>query len=405
MSTTQLEVSWTGVDGALTHVGTLALEADAQRQRFAYAADWLEHGFPIGADLPLTTGPLSPPDDTSTFGVFDDACPGRWGRAVIAGGNREEIPSGLGLLAAVADVSRQGALRFSERIDSTPLAPGEPAPVTRAVALLEDVEAFQRGDIDRAGRQRILPGASSQGGARPKLALRDDRTGGLVMAKYPAAADAYDLLTCEAVALQVARDAALSACSSQLLRIDAHRAILLVDRFDRRDRGRLGYQSMHTAAQLHEAGDFSYRAAVDAARALVGTQAARAVVARAALSICLHDVDDHPWNMGFLRDADGWQAAPVFDVVPCPDERDGTPLEGTTSERSLEQLLDLDWELPRSEVLDLTTRVAQVARGAWERAPKDFGLDPQDARMCERIIESTCDFDTVLDGRGARYAS
>ncbi|RAX20821.1 hypothetical protein DRB07_12905 [Actinomyces sp. Z3] len=165
--------------------------------------------------------------------------------------------------------------------------------------------------------------------------MRDDRSGGIVMAKYPAVADTYDLLTCEAVALQVAR----------------------------------------------------------------------AMVARAALSICLHDVDDHPWNMGFLRDADGWRAAPVFDVVPCPDERDGTPLEGTTSERSLEQLLDLDWGLPRSEVLDLTTRVAQVARGAWERARKDFGLDPQDARMCERIIESTCDFDTVLDGREARYAS
>ncbi|WP_136314466.1 type II toxin-antitoxin system HipA family toxin [Actinomyces procaprae] len=405
MSTTQLEVSWTGVDGALTHVGTLALEADAQRQRFAYAADWLEHGFPIGVDLPLSTGPLSPPDGAPTFGVFDDACPGLWGRAVIASGNREERPSGLGLLAAVADVSRQGALRLSASVDAAPLAPGDLASTTDAKALLADIESFQRGDIDREGTHRILLGASSQGGARPKLALRDDRTGGIVMAKYPAVADTYDLLTCEAVALQVARDAALSACSYQLLRIDAHRAILLVDRFDRRDRGRLGYQSMHTAAQLHEAGDFSYRAAVDAARALVGTQAARAVVARAALSICLHDVDDHPWNMGFLRDADGWQAAPVFDVVPCPDERDGTPLEGTTSERSLEQLLDLDWELPRSEVLDLTTRVAQVARGAWERAPKDFGLDPQDARMCERIIESTCDFDTVLDGREARYAS
>ncbi|SDN36485.1 serine/threonine-protein kinase HipA [Actinomyces ruminicola] len=405
MSSTQLEVSWTGADGSLTHVGTLSFDTDTGRQRFAYASDWAERGFPIGVGLPLSTDPLTPPDGAPTFGVFDDACPGLWGRAVLASGNREENPSGLGLLAAVADFSRQGSLRFSKSIDSAPLAPGEPAPVTQAVALLPDIEAFQRGDIDRAGRRRILPGASSQGGARPKLALRDDRTGGLVMAKYPSADDVYDLLTCEAVALEVARDAGLDACSSRLLRVDTRRGILVVDRFDRHGRGRLGYQSMHTAARPRGDEGFSYRVAAEAAQALAGPRAVRAVVARAALSMCLHDVDDHPWNMGFLRDADGWRSAPMFDVVPCPDEQSGTPLEGTGSERSLEQLLDLDWGLPRSEVLGVTTRVARVARGAWERAPKDFGLDPQDARMCERIIESTCDFDTVLDGREPRYAS
>lgn len=405
MSTTQLEVSWTDVDGALAHVGTLSFDAGTGRQRFAYAPEWLERGFPIGVGLPLSSDPLTPPDGVSTFGVFDDACPGLWGRAVLASGNREESQSGFGLLAAVADRSRQGALRFSASVDAEPLAYGELSPVTAAAALLPDIAAFQRGDIDREGRQRILLGASSQGGARPKLALRDDRTGGLVMAKYPSAGDAYDLVTCEAVALRVARDAGLDACSSRLLRVDTLRAILVVDRFDRHGRGRLGYQSMHTAAQPLRVEEFSYRVAAEAAHALAGPQAVRAVVARAALSMCLHDVDDHPWNMGFLRDADGWRSAPMFDVVPCPDEQSGTPLEGTGSERSLEQLLDLDWGLPRSEVLDVTTRVAQVARGAWERAPKDFGLDPQDARMCERIVESTCDFDTMLDGREARYTS
>ncbi len=61
------------------------------------------------------------------------------------------------------------------------------------------------------------------------------------------------------------------------------------------------------------------------ARYLSGDRGVEAVVGAAALSICVHSVDDHPRNMGFLGGKDGWTVAPLFDVVPFPYE----PLRGT----------------------------------------------------------------------------
>lgn len=90
------------------------------------------------------------------------------------------------------------------------------------------------------------------------------------------------------------------------------------------------------------------------ARYLSGDRGVEAVVGAAALSICVHSVDDHPRNMGFLGGKDGWTVAPLFDVVPFPYEERGTPLESGDPDRSLEHLLDLDWGLKKD-------RGAQIA--------------------------------------------
>ncbi len=141
------------------------------------------------------------------------------------------------------------------------------------------------------------------------------------------------------------------------------------------------------------------------ARFTAGDDAVRAVVGAAILAICTHSIDDHARSFGFLHDGGAWSAAPLFDVVPYPQEQDGTPLSPEAPGRSLEQLLDMDWGLRRSEVLALATRVARVARGAWDRAPREFGLDPEVAEACRVLIESACDFGTVLDGTQPRFGS
>lgn len=211
--------------------------------------------------------------------------------------------------------------------------------------------------------------------------------------------------TCEAVAFGVARDAGLTVPDIDLVRLDDDHAVLISGRFDRTERGRIGYQSMRTTAELEEFEGFSYTTAAGTARYVAGDEAVRGVVGAAALAICVHSIDDHAKNLGFLGDAGTWRLAPLFDIVPFPDEQNGTPLDGSSPGRSLEQLLDIDWGLPRSQVLRMTTRIAQVARGAWDRAPRGYGLDPEAAEACRRFIESACDFDTVLDGREPRFAS
>ena len=72
------------------------------------------------------------------------------------------------------------------------------------------------------------------------------------------------------------------------------------------------------------------------ARFTAGDNAVRAVMGAAILAICTHSIDDHARNFGFLHDGGAWSAAPLFDVVPYPQEQDGTPLSPEAPGRSLE---------------------------------------------------------------------
>lgn len=48
---------------------------------------------------------------------------------------------------------------------------------------------------------------------------------------------------------------------------------------------------------------------------------------------------------------------PLFDVVLYPEEREGTPLQAGESGRNLEQMLEMDWDRHRAEVVSLVTGV------------------------------------------------
>jgi serine/threonine-protein kinase HipA len=109
-------------------------------------------------------------------------------------------------------------------------------------------------------------------------------------------------------------------------------------------------------------------------------------VSAAAFNIVVNNVDEHARNFGFLQDDRGqWLSSPLFDAVPVNHEQDGTALEIGTPGRSLEQLLDLDWGLPKPLVVDIVTRVADSARHLYEVAAKQYGLDPEAAHNAERL--------------------
>lgn len=195
-----LNVHWTFPDGAVRPVGLVTLIGGADIQQFTYDADWLARGFAIGADLPLTPGAQTPPGGRSTFATLDDAGPDAWGRMIISRGRPlAEVSSSLGMLAAAADEPRQGALRLSEDGESF-IASGRPGSLGEVTDLMADVEAFAHGTADRAAMRRLLAGSTSQGGARPKIALHNDtdpeagsRAGSLVIAKLPSEMDTYDV--------------------------------------------------------------------------------------------------------------------------------------------------------------------------------------------------------------------
>lgn len=379
-------VHWTAPDGATHLAGRLTSFGGSDFQRFTYADSWLSGpGFSLGEGLPLANGALTPPGGATEFGLFRDAAPDAWGRRVAAAKARPAPRTGTDFLLAAADETRQGALRFQR--DGQFLADGGPEPVTMLRDLLREVELFQSGDPDTNGRiVHLLRSGTSQGGFRPKAAVADDR-GRLWIAKFPMETDRYDVETCEAAALHVARDAGLNVPDFRHIRVDADNAVLLVARFDRTTGGRLGYQSMRTAMRLGEDEPYDYQGMAAAAGCLSGTAGRRAIVGAAALNIAVNNIDDHARNLGFLQSPDGrWALAPLFDIVPRPiPGAEPTPLHAG-EDRSLEQLLDLDWELPRAEVNDIVTRVTNQAQLVFRIAQDRYGIDPESAENAERYV-------------------
>lgn len=305
----------------------------------------------------------------------------------------------MGLLAATPDLPRQGALRFADKVGGPFLRKERERRFPRGVEKLADVQAdiaaFVSGSDERRVLRRLLAATSSQGGARPKATVVAD-DGSLLLAKFPAEADEYDVHACEAVALSVAKEAGLPVPLFQLIRLDAGRSILVLGRFDRVGGGRLGYQSMRTASGLSPYQQFDYKLAVGTAQRIAGEAAALQMVTAAALAICVNNFDDHARNYGFLRRGGDWRLAPMFDVVPFPYEESGTPLLLGEDNRSLEQLLDIDWGLPRQLVLEAITRVAEVAWHAWDDAPSRFGLAEDQAVRMREVLRARCDYETVL---------
>lgn len=377
------EVHWTDASGRLHRAGTLREIGAIGLQQFEYHPDWLDsHAFDLGEGLPVGRGPLLPPGGATEFGLFADAAPDAWGRRVLARKLTPPPRTPTARLLGAADATRQGALRFVTEPGGSPVSDGGAAPLNSLEGLRQEVRDFQAGDDGPGEFSKLLRAGTSQGGFRPKAVVADE-AGALWIAKFPAETDTYDVETCEAAALHVAREAGLAVPDFRHVRVDADRAILLVRRFDRNATGRHGYQSLRTASRLGPFDDLDYTMAARVSGFLCGAAGLRAVVAAAALNMAVNNIDDHSRNTGFLQDQKGqWMPAPMFDIVPYPGAGSGTPLvQG--SERSLGQLQDLEWGIPRAEVADIVGRVVSAAVTLYPVAVDSFGLDPEFAETAE----------------------
>ena len=163
---------------------------------FQYADSWLEYNGSFAVDPLLPIVSPGPYHKERLFGAIADSAPDRWGRTLMSRAERfrakqearaqrhlREIDYVLG----VADVARQGALRFSRVEGGDFLASDSETAVPPMVDLPKLLAAAQGflEDPDSEEDLRILlaPG-SSLGGARPKASVRDN-TGQLSLAKFP----------------------------------------------------------------------------------------------------------------------------------------------------------------------------------------------------------------------------
>jgi serine/threonine-protein kinase HipA len=224
----------------------------------------------------------------------------------------------------VADIARQGALRFSQVEGGDFLASESEAAVPPMIHLPKLLAAAQGflDDPDSEEDLRILlaPG-SSLGGARPKASIKDEK-GCLSLAKFPKKDDLYSVPVWEHLALGLARDAGIQVADSTLLCVEDQELIIL-RRFDRDEAVRTPFLSAMSLLDALDQEPHSYLEIAEVIRRF-GAQT-RADLAelwrRMVFNVLTSNTDDHLRNHGFLyAGGGGWTLSPAYDLNPVPAE-------------------------------------------------------------------------------------
>ena len=379
-------------------VGTAhSLQTQGRHRRisFTYDQQWLANpaAFPISPEMPLDTGRHEPAIWKNLPFAFDDAVPDRWGRDLLqaehrrkarASGQRWEPLDDLGLLLAVDDTTRQGALRF--RVEGTFVAPPTAQAIHHELSTLRDAAAKfeESGEIDESVEHLIAVG-SSPGGAAPKTwVIGDD--GQMWLAKFARISDRGDVSAWEHVATILQRQAGISVQDSRIIRYDPHESIFLTRRFDRHGDTRIPYQSFKTMFRLHDGERKDY---ATLAREISQISAnppvdGQELFARAAFGVMVNNIDDHMQNHGLVRIDNGWRLAPSFDVNPERHGFSDTPLtsEDDPANSDLRLLVEHaeDFHLTRVQAAHRLGQIAQSV-ASWADVARKVGINPDEIRV------------------------
>ncbi len=375
---------------------------------FIYDDQYLANprAYQLDPALPLVTGTLQTPVGRALFGAFADSLPDRWGRTLIQRAERARARaqaaataprsmSEIDVLLGVRDDLREGALRFRYGGQEAFLA-AEPSGVpvlTDLPALLDIAARAEREAADYDDLKRLLQAGSSLGGARPKAHVLDS-DGRVAIAKFPSeSSDTWNVMAWEKVALDLARDAEIAVPDSQLLRV-GDRNVLVVDRFDRLGRARVGYASAMTMLEARDGDQRSYLeiAEVIEERSSAATAELRQLWRRMAFSISISNTDDHLRNHGFLHErGESWVLSPAFDLNPNPGpgpKNLSTRIDYDSARASVDTLMSVAPEFRLDGGAALET-LAQVTRAVarWREVALSHGLQQHDLDMMEPAFE------------------
>jgi serine/threonine-protein kinase HipA len=299
--------------------------------------------------------------DKSMFGAIGDSAPDRWGRMLMRRAESRKafteksfskFMGELDYLLGVSDFSRQGALRFSDKVGGPYLAETEKQNIPPLVRLPELLSATERLFEDRENmedlRLLLAPG-SSLGGARPKASVIDQKNQ-LYIAKFPRKDDEFNITLWEALALSLAQKAGIE-CPEWQVKNTEGRSVLLIKRFDRQNGSRIPFISAMSMLGAKDNEQHSYLEIVDAL-SRYGAQPKQDKVElwrRIVFSILISNTDDHLRNHGFLYCyGSGWRLSPVYDINPTSPEagprRLTTAIDFDNCETSLELALSVSSE-------------------------------------------------------------
>ena len=381
---------------------------------FEYERAWLEQAdvFTFDPDLALVTGPQYPAAGRTTFGIFMDSSPDRWGRVLMQRresmrarqeGRRPRVLTEWDYVLGVHDETRLGALRFRAS-PGQPFIDSDEYLAAPPIASLSELQAASlrfeqhlddenQPDDERWLSQLFAPG-TSLGGARPKASVRDE-TGVLCMAKFPSRRDTRDVGAWELLAHRLAARAGIVVPEARPLRLlGSPHTTFLVRRFDRSPSGgRLAFVSAMTLTQRidGEAGA-SYLELVDLLQSRGASTRidCEQLFRRVVFSIVIHNTDDHLRNHGFFIGPQGLRLSPAYDVNPSIERRElSLAINETETACDISIAVDAcqDYGLTRQEADGVITQV-RSAVGEWRTHASAFGISRSDQDLMAAAFDS-----------------
>jgi len=209
-----------------------------------------------------------------------------------------------------------GALSYRESDDGPDLKiSGVHSRHLKELALL--AEKFeQNGAADDDELSLLFQAGSSPGGARPKALVEDEK--GAYLAKFASTKDQLDIVSLEAAAMELARNAGIDTAETRLFSLGS-RQCLLVKRFDLNKAG--GRNHMVSMQSLLKADGYYYAGYRDMAEVIrhASTQPGhdlQRLYKQMVFNVMIGNTDDHLKNFLMLHNDEGWRLSPAFDLVP-----------------------------------------------------------------------------------------
>ena len=308
-----------------------------EHHSFEFCNSWLkEHrfNFMIDPDLSYIPGRQYPVSKT-TFGIFSDSSPDRWGRVLME--RRERIvadkefrkPNKLyakDYLLGVYDESRMGAVRFklNESGDFLSSDSETTIPPWTTIRTLEEAAwnfEDEKTTLQEKWLNQLMKPGSSLGGARPKATVSDP-DGNLWIAKFPSRKDEYNVGAWEKTAHDLAKLCGLQSPETRLESFSEYGSTFLIKRFDRNSDRRIHFASAMTLLGKSDgqSEECSYLDIVSFMKSNGGSpkEDLKELWKRMLFNMLITNSDDHLRNHGFLLTEKGWVLSPLYDINPVP---------------------------------------------------------------------------------------
>ena len=390
--------------GDIAHpIGTLWFESapgSRAHSSFQYTPEWLEHprGFAIAPALPLNFHRhffrVEEGGRTPLPLVIADTTPDSWGRSIIRKDDALNKRSGrpldeLDFLLAVDDLSRMGALRFRESVD-TPFLSAKAQqkhpipPLIYLDQLGRDIANLESGDPTVIALRRLRQVGTVFGGARPKCAVVDN-DGALAIAKFTSREDTYAVERAEVMTLWLARLCGINTPDARVEMSDGL-PVAIIKRFDRSGQNRIPFMSAQTLLDSPAATGRTYIEIADALRQYGESpqEMMEELFRRISFTILVSNVDDHLKNHGLLYSGGGkWRLSPAFDINPAPErfkELKTAIADPAEPSASISLLLDhaFFFEIGQDDAVKTVAAMAKTVADNWQAMGRRAGMSSQE---------------------------